>query len=135
MRTTHPAPRRRRRRAPGASTRPAVPLTNNCKNILKIIANYRNFSFVGVPTFHHQVLEDDAGDDDVELFDAGEIADMDDEIGDVPANLPEKMEWLLVDEVVNASLHKLNSLLFDQNSSFMQVHPAHLNLRVPGRGF
>lgn len=75
-------------------------------------------------TVLEQVIEDDAGDDDVELFDPGEIADMDDEIGDVPADLPEKMEWLLVDEVVNASLHKLNSLLFDEDSSFMQAFTA-----------
>lgn len=68
-----------------------------------------------------QVIMEDSGDLEAELFDEGEIADIDDEIGDIPSDLPEALEWTLIDEVVAASLHRLNSLLFDEDSAFMQV--------------
>lgn len=71
-----------------------------------------------------QVIQGDARDEDAELFGVGEIADIEDDIGDIPHDLPAGLEWVLVDEVVNAGVHKLNKLLFDENSNFMQTFTA-----------
>lgn len=71
-----------------------------------------------------QVIHENEGDEDAQLFGEGEIADIDDEVGDIPSNLPDSLEWVLVDEVVDASVHKLNNLLFDENSHFMKSFTA-----------
>lgn len=44
---------------------------------------------------------------------------MDEEIEDLPDNMPAPLEWVLAEATLDVPLHRLHHVIFDQNSKFM----------------
>ena len=78
--------------------------------------------------------EEGADEDEDGLLDADELDQVDEEIEAVPSDLPEPLEWTLAECTLDAPLHRLHHIIFDENSKFMaeffkgDLEPVHHNL-------